>query len=70
MEVLSTFQYCILWLLKRHLVPLHHAFRVYHDMYDYMDGVMRALAMKKTEWKEDLFLCWEISLTEAFQILC
>jgi len=24
-------------------------------MFDHMDGVMRALAKKKTQWKEDLF---------------
>jgi hypothetical protein len=24
-------------------------------MFDHMDGVMRALGKKKTQWKEDLF---------------
>jgi len=28
---------------------------VYNDMIDHMDGVMRALATKKTQWEEDLF---------------
>jgi len=40
---------------KRHTVTLHHVITVYNDMFDHMDGVMRALAKKKTQWKEDLF---------------
>jgi len=39
----------------RHTVTLHHGITVYNDMFDHMDGVMRALAKKKTQWKEDLF---------------
>jgi len=41
---------------KRHTVTLHHVITVYNDMFDHMDGVMRALAKKKTPWKEDFFL--------------
>jgi len=33
---------------------------VYNDMFDHMDGVMRALAKKKTPWKEDL--CFAVKL--------
>jgi len=40
---------------KRHTVTLHHVIAVYNDMVDHMEGVMRALARKKTQWKEDLF---------------
>jgi len=40
---------------KRHTVTLHHVITVYNDMFDHMDDVMRALAKKKTQWKEDLF---------------
>jgi hypothetical protein len=42
-------------MLKRHTVTLHYVITVYNDMFDHMDGVMRALAKKKTQWKEDLF---------------
>jgi hypothetical protein len=42
-------------MLKRHTITLHHVITVYNDMFDHMDGVMRALAKKKTQWKEDLF---------------
>ena len=42
-------------MLKRHRVTLHHVITVHNDMFHYMDGVMRALAKKKTLWKEDLF---------------
>jgi len=41
-------------MLKRHSVTLHHVSTVYNDKFDYMDGVMQALAKKKTQWKEDL----------------
>jgi len=40
---------------KWHTVTLDHVITVYNDMFDHMDGVMRALAKKKTQWKEDLF---------------
>jgi len=40
---------------KRYTVTLHHVITVYNDMFDHMDGVMRALANKKTQWMEDLF---------------
>jgi hypothetical protein len=48
---------------KRQTVTLHHIITVYNNMFDHMDGVMRALPMKKTQWKEDLFcavkLAWQ-----------
>jgi len=41
-------------MLKRHEVKLHHFIKVYNNMIDHMDGVMRGLAKKKTQWKEYL----------------
>jgi len=55
MEVLRPFRYWTLWMSKRHKVTLHHVITLYNDMFDHMDGVTRALAKKKTQWKEDLF---------------
>jgi hypothetical protein len=46
---------------KRHTFTLHHVITVYNDMFDHMDGVMRALAKKKTPWKEDLFFAVKLS---------
>jgi len=40
---------------KRHTVTVHNIITVYNDMFDHMDGVMRTLPKKKTQWKEDLF---------------
>jgi len=40
---------------KRHTVTLHHVITVYNDMFDHIDGVLRALAKKKTQWKEYLY---------------
>jgi len=61
MEVLRPFRYCTLWMSKRHTVKLHHGMTVYNDMFDYMDGVMRFLAKKKTQWKEDLFFAVKLA---------
>jgi hypothetical protein len=55
MEVLRPFLYWTLWMSKRHTVTMHHVITVYNEMFDHMDGVMRALAKKITQWKEDLF---------------
>ena len=46
---------------KRHTVTLHHVITVYNDMFDHMDGVMRALAKNKTPWKEDLFFAVKLA---------
>src|SRR5882757_4229960 len=46
---------------KRHTVTLHHVITVYNDMFDHMDGVMRALVKKKTQWKEDLFFAVKLA---------
>jgi hypothetical protein len=54
-DVLRPFQYWALWMLKRHTVTLHFIITVHNDMFDHLDGVMRALAKKKTQWKDDLF---------------
>jgi len=44
---------------KRHTVTLHRIITVYNEMFNQMDGVMRALAKKKTQWNEDLFFAVE-----------
>jgi len=46
---------------KRHTVTLHHVMTVYSDIFDHMDAVMRALAKKMTQWKEDLFFAVKIA---------
>jgi len=64
MEVLGPFRYWTLWMSNRHTVTLHHVITVYNDMLDHTDGVMRVLAKKKTQWKEELFfavkLAWQM----------
>jgi len=55
MEVWRPFQYRALWMSKRHIVTLHDVISVYNDMFDHVDGVMWALAKKKTQWREDLY---------------
>jgi hypothetical protein len=61
MEVLRPFRYWTLWMSKRHRVTLHYVITGYNDMFDHMDGVMRALAKKKTPWKEDLFFAVKLA---------
>jgi len=60
-EVLRPFRYWTLWMSKRHTVTLHHVITVYNDMFDHMDGGMRTLAKKKTQWKEDLFFAVKLA---------
>jgi len=48
MEVLRPVQYSTLWMSKRHMVTLHHIITDNNDMFNPIDGVMRALAKKKT----------------------
>jgi len=60
-EVLRPFRYWTLWMSKRHTVTLHHGISVYNDVFDHMDGVMQALAKKKTQWKEDLFFAVKLA---------
>jgi len=40
---------------QRHPVTRHHVITLDNDMFDYMNGMMRALAKKWTKWKEDSF---------------
>jgi len=61
MEVLRPFRYWTLWMSKRHTVTLHHVITVYNDMFNHMDGVMRAFPKKKTQWKEDLFFAVKLA---------
>jgi len=55
-EVFRPFQYWTVCMSTRHTVRLHHAISVNNEMFDHMDGVMRALAKIKTQLKEDLFI--------------
>jgi len=55
MEVLMPFRYWTLWMSNRHKVTLHHIITVYNDTLNHMDGVLRVLAKKKTQCKEDLY---------------
>jgi hypothetical protein len=46
---------------KRHTVTLHHVNTVYNNMFNDMDGVMRALAKQKTLLKDDMFCAVKLS---------
>ena len=54
-------RYWTLWMWTRHTVSLHHVITVYNDMFDRMDGIMQALAMKKTQWMEDLYFAMKFA---------
>jgi hypothetical protein len=54
--VLRRFRFWTLQMSKRHIITLYHLIPVYNDMFHHMDGVMRALAKKNTQWKEGLFI--------------
>jgi len=61
MKVLRPFRNWTVWMSTRHTVTLHYMITVYNDMFDHMDGVMRALAKNKTQWKEDLFFAVKLA---------
>jgi len=46
---------------KKHTDTLHPFKLVYNDMFNHMDGVMRALDEKKPQWKEDLFFAVKLA---------
>jgi hypothetical protein len=46
---------------KTHTVTLHHVITVYNVVFDHMDGVMRALANKKSQRKEHLFFAMKLA---------
>jgi len=48
-------------MLKRHTITLHHVLTVYNDMFHDMDGMLRAVAKKKSQWKEDLFFAVKLA---------
>jgi len=59
MEPLWPFRYWTLKNLKWHMVTPLHIITVYNDMFNYMDGIMQALAKENNEWKEDwYFAVW------------
>jgi len=60
-EVLRPFPYWTLRMSKRHTVTLHHVITVYNDMFHHMDGVMPALAKRKTPWKADFFFAVKLA---------
>jgi hypothetical protein len=60
-EVMGLSRYWTLWKSKRHTVTFHHSIKTYNDMFDHIDGVMRALAKKKTPRKEDLFFAVKLA---------
>jgi hypothetical protein len=45
----------------RHTDTLPHVIAVYNDMFDHMDGLMRALAMKKTQWKKEMIFAVKLA---------
>jgi len=46
---------------KMHTVAVHHVITVYSDIINHLDGVMRALAKKATQWKEELFFAVKLA---------
>jgi len=45
----------------RHTVTLHYVITVHNDMFNSMHGIMRPLAKKKTQCKEDLFFAMKLA---------
>jgi hypothetical protein len=69
MEVLQPFRNWTLWMSKRHTLTLHHDVIVYNDMFDQIDGVMRALAREKDTMEGRLILRCEVCAAKVIPIL-
>jgi len=67
MKELRPFWYWTLWMSKRHTVTWRHDITVYNNMFYHMDCMMRALAKKKTPWKEDLFFTVQLARQKLFK---
>jgi len=48
---------------------LYDIITVHNDKFDHMDVVMRVLANKNPNWKQDLFSAVKLPSTEALQLL-
>jgi len=60
-ELLRPFRYWTRWMSNWHTIAFHHVITVYNHKFDHMDGVMRALAKKKTKWKENLLFAMKLA---------
>jgi len=49
MHELTPCRYWSLWMSTRHTVTLHQVTTIYNDMFDHMDGLIRALGKKMTQ---------------------
>jgi len=54
---------------KKHMVTLHHIITVNNDMFILMDGVMRAIAKKMTQWMEYLYFALKLARQKLSQYL-
>jgi len=61
MELMRRFWYWTLGMSKRYTVTLHEAITVYNDRFHCMDGIMRALAKKKTQRNEDSYFAVKLA---------
>jgi len=49
------------WMERAHTGTLDHAITVYNDIFDHMDAIIRALAKKKRQSKENLYFAMEVA---------
>jgi len=61
MDVLRSFRYWTLCMLKRHLWTLHNVITVYNVRFDHMDVIMQAVVPKRTQWKENLYCAVKVA---------
>jgi hypothetical protein len=61
MEVLRPVWNWTLWMSKWHTVTLHHIITLSNEMFNQMDGVMRGLAKKKIQWRENLYFAVKVA---------
>src|SRR5688572_9807121 len=55
MEILEPFRYYTLWMSKQRNVTIHLVIRIYNDLFDHFDKILKVLKNKRTSWKIECY---------------
>jgi len=66
-EVLRPSRYWTMSMSKRHTVTLHAVITLHNDMFKILDGIMRALAKNRTQWKGELYFAVKFAWQQLYK---
>jgi hypothetical protein len=67
MRIVRPFEYWAMWMLKLHTITPHYIITSWNEMFRHMDGMMRAWAKMKTQWKEEIYLAVKVPRQTLFK---